>query len=119
MPSSSRSFCSNASRPSRNDAARFGRKLLVQVLNVAADRLGRFRRRVREIAEQVHVVERGKRARQIFVDELQRAPERLEADLHEDARRILDVVARGLHQPRRSAAASRARGAPAPAAARE
>ncbi len=39
-------------------------------------------------------------ARQIVVDETQRAAQALEADLDEDARGILDVVARGLHQPR-------------------
>ena len=48
----------------------------------------------------MQVVEPAERARQIVVDELQRAAQALEADLHEDARRILDVVARGLHQPR-------------------
>ena len=39
-------------------------------------------------------------ARQIRLDESQRAAQALEADLDEDARRILDVVARGLHQAR-------------------
>ena len=46
----------------------------------------------------MHVVERGKRARQILLDEVQRAAERLEAHLDEDAGRILDVVAGRLHE---------------------
>ena len=60
----------------------------------------RFGRRVGEVAEDVHVVEAAERARQVVVDEPQRAAQALEADLHEDAGRILDVVARRLHQPR-------------------
>ena len=43
------------------------------------------------------------RARQVVVDELQRAAHRLDADLDEDAGRILDVVARRLDEPRRLA----------------
>ena len=58
------------------------------------DRLGGG---IGQIAEQVHVVERGERARQILLDEVERAAERLETDLDEDARRILDVVAGRLH----------------------
>ena len=68
-----------------------------------ADRLRRFGLRVGEIAEQVQVVDVGERARQVVVDELQRAAHRLDADLDEDAGRVLDVVARGLDQPRRLA----------------
>ena len=48
----------------------------------------------------MQVVEIGERARQIVVDEPQRAAQALEADLDEDAGRILDVVARRLHQAR-------------------
>src|SRR5262245_63934505 len=60
----------------------------------------RFRLRVGEIGEQVHVVDARERARQIVVDELLRAAEGLDADLDEYARRILDVVARGLDEAR-------------------
>jgi hypothetical protein len=48
----------------------------------------------------VQIVERTKRARQVIVDEPQRAAQALEADLDEDARRVLDVVLRGLEKPR-------------------
>ena len=77
------------------------RQLGFEVLDVRADRLRRFGLRVGEIAEQVQVVDARERARQIVVDELQRAAHRLDADLDEDAGRILDVVARRLNEPRR------------------
>ena len=48
----------------------------------------------------MEVVEAAERARQIVVDEAQRAAHALEPDLHEDAGGILDVVARRLDQPR-------------------
>ena len=72
MPSSSRSFCSNLSRPRRNEARALRRELGLEILDVGADRLRRFGLRVGEIAEQVQVVDVGERARQIVVDELQR-----------------------------------------------
>ena len=65
--------------------------------------MGGFGGRVSQIAEQMHVVERGKRLRQVLVDELHRAAQRFKPDLYEDARRIFDVVARRLHQARRLA----------------
>ena len=65
-----------------------------------SNRLGRFGGRVREVAEQVQVVEIRERARQIVLDEALRAPQALQADLDENAGRILDVVARRLHQSR-------------------
>ena len=76
------------------------REIRLQIVHIALDRGGRFGRRVREVAEDVEVVERRERARQIRFDELERAPPRLEANLHEDAGALLDVVARGLDQPR-------------------
>ena len=84
--------------PERALAAR--REVALEIVDVAADRGGRLGRRVGEIAEQVQIVEIAERARQILVDEPQRAAHALEADLDEDAGRILDVVARRLHQPR-------------------
>ena len=39
-------------------------------------------------------------ARQIFIDELERPSEHVDADLDENAGRILDVVPRGLDEPR-------------------
>ena len=68
-----------------------------------ADRLRRFGLRVGEIAEQMQIVHARERARQIVFDELQRAAHRLDADLDEDAGRLLDVVARGLNEARRLA----------------
>ena len=61
---------------------------------------GRLGGRVGEIAEHAHVVEAAEGARQVRFDEAQRAAQALESDLDEDAGRILDVVARRLHQPR-------------------
>ncbi len=51
----------------------------------------------------MQVVDAGERARQVVLDELQDAAQRVEADLGEDARRLLHVVARGLHEARRLA----------------
>jgi hypothetical protein len=51
----------------------------------------------------MHVVDVGERPRQLMIDELEGAAHRLDADLDEDAWRVLDVVARGLNQPRRLA----------------
>ena len=102
MPSSSRSFCSNFSRPSRNDAARLRRRPRSRGTGCSAPTAcdasvcasARSPSRCRSSTL-------GERARQIVVDELQRAAHRLDADLDEDAGRILDVVARRLNQARR------------------
>ena len=100
-PSSRRSFCSNLSRPSRKVARPLDACSVLQVLDVAANRVGRLGGGIGEIAEQVQVVDVTQRARQVALDEAQRALERVDADLDEDAGRILDVVARRLQQPRR------------------
>ena len=117
IPSSSRSFCSNLSRPEPERRARLRRDLGFEILDVGADRLRRLDLRVGEVAEQMQIVDVGERARQILVDELQRAAHRLDADLDEDAGRLLDVVARRLNQARRLPQlrehAARALGAPA------
>ena len=63
-------------------------------------RARRFCRRVGEIAEQVQIAQVAKRPRQVVLDETERAAEALETDLDEDAGRVLDVVACGLHQAR-------------------
>src|SRR5262249_38557661 len=81
--------------------ARLRRDVGLEILDVAADRLRGLGLRVGEIAEQVQVVDVAERARQIVLDELQRSAHRLDADLDEDAGRFLDVVARGLNEPRR------------------
>src|SRR3954452_11001371 len=49
----------------------------------------------------MQIVEVGEGARQLLVDELQRTPHRLDADLDENPWRLLDVVARRLDQARR------------------
>ena len=72
----------------------------LEIGDVGADRLHRFAARIGEIAEQVHVVDVGEGARQIGVDERHRAAPGVDADLDEDRRRFLDVVARRLHEPR-------------------
>ena len=72
--------------PEPERGARLRRDLGFEILDVGADRLRRLGLRVGEIAEQVQIVDVGERARQIVVDELQRAAHRLDADLDEDAR---------------------------------
>ena len=76
------------------------REVGLEKLDVGRDRGRRLGRRVGEIAEQVQIAQVGKRPRQIVVDEAERAAKALEPDLDEDAGRILDVVARRLHQAR-------------------
>ncbi len=51
----------------------------------------------------MEVVDVAQGTRQVALDEAKRALERVDADFHEDARRVLDVVARRLQQPRRLA----------------
>ncbi len=48
----------------------------------------------------MQVAEVAERPRQVVLDEAERPAQAFEPDLDEDAGRILDVVARGLHQPR-------------------
>src|SRR5688572_13830749 len=65
--------------------------------------MGRLGGRVGKIAEQMHVVERGEGARKVLLYEVESAPERLQANLYENARRILDVVAGCLYEAGRLA----------------
>ncbi len=90
-----------AAQPERGAGAR--RQLGLEVAAVAAERVGGFHRRVGQVAQQVEVVHARERARQVVLDELQDALQRVEADLGEDARRLLHVVARGLDEARRLA----------------
>ena len=59
--------------------------------------------RVGQIAEQVQIVHVLERARQLVIDERERAAHRFDAHLHVNAGRLLDVVARGLNEARRLA----------------
>jgi hypothetical protein len=77
------------------------RQIVLQVVHVAGNRVGRLSGGIRQVAKDVQIVERGERPRQIGFDEFQRAPPGLEADLDEDPRAVANVVARRLHQPRR------------------
>ena len=86
--------------PEPEGRASLGRLFGFQVVDVPANRGGRLGGRIGEIAEQVEVVDVTQRARQVALDEAQRALERVDADLHEDAGRVLDVVARRLQQSR-------------------
>ena len=88
-----------APEPERRAAAR--PELLLEIGRIGPDRASRRHRRIGEIAKQVDVVERGERQREILLDETQRAAHRLEAYLHEDAGRFLDVVAGVLDEARR------------------
>ena len=99
-PSSSCSFCSNLRVRDGTSPSPRGASSRSEILDVAAERGRRLDRRVGEIAEDVQIVERAEGARQILVDEPQRAAQALEADLHEDAGRILDVVLRRLNEAR-------------------
>ncbi len=87
-----------AAQAERALAAR--REVGLEKLDVGGERGRRFGRRVGEVAEQVQVAEVAEGARQVVVDEAERAAQALEPDFDEDAGRILDVVARGLHQAR-------------------
>ena len=100
IPSSSRSFCSNLSRPSLKEARAFGAISVSRYCTYGADGLRRLGLGVGEIAEQMKVVDAGERAGQVFVDELQRPAHRLDADLDVDAGRVFDVVARSLDETR-------------------
>ena len=102
-PSSSLSFCSNFSRPSRNDPRAFGPISFSRSCTYGSDRLARFGLCVGKLAEQVQVVDIGQRTRQVVVDERERSAHRLDAHFDEDAWRVLDVVAGGLNQSRRLA----------------
>src|SRR3954463_5983198 len=86
--------------PEPERPSRAGRQLSLEVGDIRADGVRRFRRGVGEIAEDVQVVQRAERARQILFDEAQRAAQALEADLDENSRRVLDVVARRADQTR-------------------
>ena len=101
MPSSSFSFCSNLSRPRRNEAFARGARSVFEVVDVRLDggrrprstcpqgRRGCADRRATENA----------RGRSTSMN-LQHAAPALESDLHEDARAFLDVVAGRLDEPR-------------------
>ncbi len=67
-------------------------------LDVRGQRCRRFGRGIGEVAEQVQVAEVGESPWQVVLDEAERPAEAFEPDLDEDAGRILDVVARRLHQ---------------------
>ena len=67
---------------------------------IALDRRRRLGGRVGEVAEDVQIVERRERAREIRLDEPQDASPGLEAHLHVDSGALLDVVSRGLHESR-------------------
>ncbi len=88
-----------AAEPERPARAR--RHLGFEVRDVPLERVGRVGGRVGQVREQPEVVEVRQRPRQIVLDETQGAAQRLETDLHEQARRLLDVVARRVEQPRR------------------
>ena len=103
MPSSSFSFCSNLSRPRRNEARARRRRRRFRDSRCRRRPPATPRSARRRDRRAGAVVDVGKRARQIVVDELEGAAHRLDADLDEDAGRILDVVARRLNQPRRLA----------------
>ena len=100
MPSSSWNFCSNFSRPSRNDPLLRGARSFSRYSISPPIAFDGFGRGVRQIAEQVQVAQIAERARQIVVDESQGAAQALQPDLHVDAGRILDVVAGRLDHPR-------------------
>jgi len=58
-----------------------------------------FRRGVRQVSENVQVVERGEGPGKIGLDEFQRPAPGLQADFDEDPRALADVVARRLDEP--------------------
>ena len=71
-----------------------------EILHVGANRLHRFLARIVEITQQVDVVDVGEGTRQVRVDKRHGAAPRVNANLDENGRRFLDVVACRLHQAR-------------------
>ena len=86
--------------PQPERGARLRRQLGLERLHVGADGVRRLGRGIGQVAQHVQVVHLAERARQVALDEPKRAVEGLDADLHEDAGRILDVVTGGLNEPR-------------------
>ena len=78
-----------------------GADLALEMIHVGAQGVGRLAGRVGKVREQAQVVEVGEAARQVLLDEAEGAAQRLEPDLHGQARRLLDVLARRLQQARR------------------
>ena len=78
----------------------FRRDLVLEVLDVRRDGLRGFGLSIGEVAEQVHIVEAGEGAGQVVIDERQGPAHRFDANLDEDARWFLDVVARRLNDAR-------------------
>ena len=76
------------------------RDVVLEIFDVGADGLRGLGLRVGEIAQEVQIVNVGEGAWQIVVDEREGALHRLDPDLDEDARRLLDVVARRLNDTR-------------------
>ena len=66
MPSSSFSFCSKRSLPSRNEALGPRGEVVFEVVEVGRDRRAASGRRVGEVAEDVQIVERRERAADRF-----------------------------------------------------
>ena len=105
MPSSRRQLALEAIPAKAERTLAAGCDIGLEKLDVRFDRARGLGRRIGKVAEQVQIAEIGKRAGQIVVDEAERAAQALEPDLDEDARRrrilrILEVVARGLHESR-------------------
>ena len=74
--------------------------VVLEVIDVGANRPHRLGARIVQVAKQVNVIDIREGARQVFPDKRHGATPGIDADLHEDGRRILDVVARGLHETR-------------------
>ena len=78
--------------------ARAGRHVGFEKLNIRRHRFGGLHLPVGQIPEQMQIIDARKGPGQVLLDELQRPAHRLEPHLHEDAGRVLDVVASGLNQ---------------------
>ena len=87
-----------AAQPERR--TRFRRQVGLEGVDVRTNGVAGFDRGVGQIAEQVQIVDITKGPGQVVLDEPERAVEGLDADLDEDAGRVLDVVAGRLNQPR-------------------
>jgi len=88
-----------APEPKRRLRAR--REVVFEVLEVAPDRLRRLGGGVGQVSQDVQVVERRKRARQIRFDELLHTPPGFEADLDENPGTLPDVLLGRFHEARR------------------
>ena len=87
--------------PEPERSAGLGGLLPFQVVDVALNRRCGFRGGIGQITEQVEIIDGAERPREVAFDEREGTLQRFNADFHEDAGWVLDVVARRLDEAAR------------------